>query len=216
MEAALAWCRSEQIDCLYFLADVSNPTASDLAQKHQFRLVDIRLTLSGTAPAQSTVKTPKVVVRPAIEGDIDDLKAIARVSHQDSRFFADQRFPRERCEALYAVWIEKSVRGSADAVLVATVERQARGYAACRILQPTAGQIGLLAVAPNAHRQGIGQTLLAAAMDWFYARGIERVSVVTQGRNIYAQRLYQRAGFLTESIYLWYHAWLNPAQAAGL
>jgi ribosomal protein S18 acetylase RimI-like enzyme len=35
------------------------------------------------------------------------------------------------------------------------------------------------------------------------------VSVVTQGRNVAAQRLYQRAGFVTASTQLWYHRWLD-------
>ena len=33
------------------------------------------------------------------------------------------------------------------------------------------------------------------------------MKVVTQGRNIAGQRLYQRCGFLTRSVELWYHKW---------
>jgi ribosomal protein S18 acetylase RimI-like enzyme len=34
-------------------------------------------------------------------------------------------------------------------------------------------------------------------------------TVVTQGRNIASQRLYQKHGFVTQSIQLWYHRWTS-------
>ena len=47
-----------------------------------------------------------------------------------------------------------------------------------------------------------------------------RITVVTQGRNARAQRLYQRAGFVTESVRLWFHRWFDrrgnpPAYSRG-
>jgi ribosomal protein S18 acetylase RimI-like enzyme len=47
--------------------------------------------------------------------------------------------------------------------------------------------------------------------------GVQRVSVVTQGRNVAAQKLYQSCGFTTCSVQLWYHWWLEAASpgAAG-
>ena len=49
-----------------------------------------------------------------------------------------------------------------------------------------------------------------SALDWFATQGVEKVTVVTQGRNGAAQRLYQRCGFVTGSIHLWYHKWNVP------
>jgi len=37
--------------------------------------------------------------------------------------------------------------------------------------------------------------------------------VVTQGRNLAAQRLYQRNGFVTASLQLWYHRWFPRENA---
>jgi hypothetical protein len=39
------------------------------------------------------------------------------------------------------------------------------------------------------------------------------VKTVTQGRNIPAQRTYQRCGFQTAAVQLWYHRWFDPPSA---
>jgi dTDP-4-amino-4,6-dideoxy-D-galactose acyltransferase len=49
--------------------------------------------------------------------------------------------------------------------------------------------------------------VVRAAQAFFLAQGVTEVTVVTQGRNIEAQRLYQKCGFLSRAIYYWYHKW---------
>ncbi len=51
--------------------------------------------------------------------------------------------------------------------------------------------------------------LIGAADRWFAERNINQISVVVQGRNVKAQRLYQKNNFLTSSVELWYHLWFN-------
>ena len=55
--------------------------------------------------------------------------------------------------------------------------------------------------------QGIGRQLVLYALQWFKERHCTLVKVSTQGRNILAQRVYERAGFLTSNLSLWYHSW---------
>ena len=50
--------------------------------------------------------------------------------------------------------------------------------------------------------RGIGWALVAESLRWFAVHGARQVSVVTQGRNVQAQRLYQHCGFLTRSMQL--------------
>ncbi len=69
------------------------------------------------------------------------------------------------------------------------------------------GRIGLVAVDVRRRGQGLGQKLVGTAQTWFKDHGVRIVRVVTQGRNIASQRLYQRCGFLTHSVGLYYHKW---------
>lgn len=214
MPDMLAWAAQEQIDCLYFLADADCATTSELAAAYGFQMQDIRVTYERALAATANVspQLPQgVQARFAQPEDLAALQAIAETSHTDTRFFFDRRFPRAAVTALYRTWISKSCMGYADAVLVLERDGQAQGYISCHLQGERRGQIGLVGVDARARGQGLGQSLVRAALAWFAAQGAASVSVVTQGRNIAAQRLYQRAGFVTQSLHIWYHKWFEQA-----
>jgi hypothetical protein len=54
--------------------------------------------------------------------------------------------------------------------------------------------------------------MVLAALDWFEMQGAKETTVVTQGRNVAAQRLYQQCGFITKTVQFWFHKWY-PASA---
>ncbi len=51
--------------------------------------------------------------------------------------------------------------------------------------------------------------MLRFAGRWLSDLDFDRVNVVTQGKNIPAQRAYQRCGFITRSVELWFHKWFD-------
>lgn len=201
------WQRSEKVDCLYFLADPNHPDTLKLVEDNHFHLTDLRVTLEYGLP--TALPAMPAQVRMCEPGDRAVLRAIARISHHDSRFYFDDHFPQERCDQLYDTWIDKSCDGYADATLVAEVAGQTAGYITCH-KEEREGSIGLVGVHPDYQGRALGQALVNASLVWFAGQGYEKVSVVTQGRNIRAQRLYQRCGFLCRSIQLWFHWWDEP------
>jgi len=214
VDASLAWCRAERIDCLYLLADLSDAATVRLAEDNGFHLVDVRVTLDTRLGIQHPVPpdSEPESVRPWRASDCSALKAIARTAHVDSRFYTDPFFPSERCADLYETWLIKNCCGGKDTVLAADLRGQPAGYVSCHTDQDR-GEISLLAVAGSAQGCGLGGKLVRAALGWFARNDIDDVRVVTQGRNIRAQRLYQRAGFLTRDVQLWFHRWFTVADA---
>lgn len=214
IEHILSWCDAHTIDCLYFLADASDETTVRLAERNNFCLVDVRVVLARQLDKEISpnIRIPRGRIRPALLDDIPALRPIARISHRDSRFCFDSNFEAERSDHMFEIWIEKSCRGYADAVLVADREGQPIGYVTCKLQEGAEGQIGLCGVTPEAQGHGFGQQLVQESLRWFAGRGVKRVTVVTQGRNSAAQRLYQRCGFITESMQLWYHRWSRPKE----
>ena len=205
LSEAMRWCESEKIECLYFLAESGDRETVRLAEDARFRFVDIRVKLTrelDSAPPVQRAGSVRLFMGP----DLPALKTIARVGHRASRFFSDPRFGADAGERLFDVWIERSCRNPASTVLVAESEGTASGYCAIHV-EDGEGVIGLIAVAPRMQGRGLGRDLIAAASTHFQQQGIQKISVVTQGRNIQGQKLYQRCGFITESVMLWYHKW---------
>jgi dTDP-4-amino-4,6-dideoxy-D-galactose acyltransferase len=214
--ALLDWCRVNQIECLYLLAEAGDATTIQVAEAHGFSLVDMRLTLATPIGQMAAGEPAKGGYRvgAAQSSDVEALAALARISHTDSRFFFDSRFEPDKAAELYAVWIKKSCQNPTGAVLVAREEAGPIGYLALDRTGTNSGQIALVAVAPGNQGRGVGQALLAEGRRWFMEQGLEQIRVVTQGRNVRALRFYERAGFQTEAVQLWYHRWF-PAKAGA-
>jgi len=209
------WCHENRIDCLYFLADASDPATVRVAEDNGFRFLDVRLTLGTTIGEIPSSRLPGGTIRFGKPADANVLRSIASQSHRDSRFYYDPYFSRSQCDALYQTWIEKSLNGYAEAVLVAEYNDELVGYLSCHTHSPGKGEIGLFAVRSKAQGKGLGHGLVSESLRWFSANGRSQVTVVTQGRNVPSQRVYQRCGFQTKLVQLWYHAWFSRDRQTG-
>jgi ribosomal protein S18 acetylase RimI-like enzyme len=217
-EAMFDWCRSHRIDCLYFLGAPNDRETIRHLDAGGFQLVGVRVTLA--RPAGAGRGEVLGGVRCALPGDIPALRAIASSAHRDTRFHADGNFDTTRADDLYATWIEKSVHGYADRVLVAERDNGAVAYLTLHITPPGAGpdasgrtaRIGIFAVDERYRSQRIGRDLLRTAAHTLDTEGVTETSVVTAGRNIAALRLYKSEGFTTTDVALWYHRWFRGSR----
>lgn len=159
---------------------------------------------------RSSAGDERSTLRPATAEDEAPLRELARSNHRITRFYADPRFPDDRCDELYATWISRSLEGWADAVLVAEAEGRSAGYVSLHRLEWGWGSIGLIGVAPDARGGGVGRRLVEGAVAWSREQGLERVTVVTQARNVPALRLFESCGFRMADLGLWFHKWYDP------
>ncbi len=220
---ALTEAREQDVECLYALCGVDDMEAIRALGSAGGRLIDVRMTFERSVDAgqpalearatrsarETRSARDTVATRPSVPADVPALRALAARSHGSSRFYADGRFPAQRCDEMFAMWIEKSCNGWADLVLVDDVDGAPRGYVTGHVRENNRAEIGLVAVDPLAQGHGAGSRLVEAAVDAFRARGLTQVTVVTQGRNLPAQRLYQARGFRTQRVQLWHHIWLD-------
>ena len=206
LEAA---CRDQGIKCLYFLADAGDQSTINTLQTGGFEFVDIRLTLAGNVSEIPKIShSGKVCYRNGRESDLNALLPIAESCFVSSRFFVDRRFGHAKASRMFQIWLEKSLTTEyADAVVVAEMAGRAVGFVTCHLQKTGEANIGLVGLADSARGMGCAGGMLGHAADWLSERGIVGLNVVTQGRNVSAQRLYQRCGMLTRSVELWFHKW---------
>ena len=124
---------------------------------------------------------------------------------------ADPAVPPEKARELFALWLKRSVRHEiADVVFVAAVEGRPVSYISGSLTNGL-GSIGLVGVHEEARKRGIGLAMVRHLLEWFRQRGAAKITVVTQGRNSGSQRVYQRCGFVTQSVRVWFHRWFGQA-----
>jgi dTDP-4-amino-4,6-dideoxy-D-galactose acyltransferase len=196
------WASAHGVACAYLLVPSSEIATAHRTEDGGFRLMDVRVELEADAVASGAD------VRAARDEDVPTLRTIARTNHADTRFYADPRFPRDGCDELYDTWIRRSCEGWADAVFVVDGETAAAGYLSVH-RRDDHGSIGLIGVDSTARGRGLGDALVRGALDWCAAEGLPTCRVVTQGGNVAAQRVFQRCGFRTRSVDLWFHKWFD-------
>ena len=150
-----------------------------------------------------------------IYGDVapnDALYRLALLSGEYSRYRLDSRFPHNSYERLYRCWIEQSVVDNmADKVFVYQVDNHIDGMLTLQRNEEEAG-IGLVAVDTEVQGRGIGSKMIQIVETYLAQNtSVRTLRVATQWKNTKARCLYEKNGFILNSVTKVYHWWLhNP------
>lgn len=212
--ATLEEAAAEGLRCLYFEADSDDPTTVSVVEEHGFHLVDVRVVLEHPfddrpAPVPRYPIPSALVIGPPKKEEMARLQDISAQIGLTSRFHFDLNFGPAESERLYRLWIKNACDGFADVVFIARwqPDGEAAGLISCTVSDGIA-HIQLAGVHLDHRQRGVGTGLVQAALDWAKAQDAAAMQVVTQARNVPAQRLYQQMGFFTRSMTLYYHKWL--------
>jgi len=199
-----AKCRREAVTggiaCVYYLAPAGDPQSWAHAIANGFSPVDVRIEL------ERDDAFPDVPAEIAGEGQIPALQELAADAFAQSRFFADRRFPRQKAQELFSIWIDRGVREPGFFTTIARDGREPAAFVSARV-SGSIGRVELVAVGEAHRSRGLGRAALKSAVAELGRRGAVRVRVTTQAANVPAQRLYQAAGFRTVEVGLWLHGW---------
>lgn len=206
-DRVLEWCQANEIRCLYFAAEGSDAETLQRAYRAGFQFVDVRVDLECNAPAETVNVPADLPVRPAAETDLEALKAIARGAHHDTRFFKDLNFDRSKCPKLYEKWIQRDFECGKILGFFPNNQAEAGGYVTLSKESGEIVRIGLIAVAESLRGRGGGRLLLDAAMRAAAGLGAKKILVATQGTNVAALKLYEKAGFRVCDVKIWFHRW---------
>jgi dTDP-4-amino-4,6-dideoxy-D-galactose acyltransferase len=191
----------ENYDLVYLFTEKIEKEADEELKKKQFFPVDNKIVFAKKVDQQAA---PPENIQ-SYTGELNaSLLDLALLSGHKSRFQKDNRL-NHKFELLYRLWIQKSLTGEmADAVLVTKQGNNIEGFVTVQ-KKELHGQIGLIAVAPEAQGKGIGSKLIQAAESWHSQNNLKTCSVVTQLDNSGACRLYEKSGYSKEKIELVFH-----------
>ena len=201
---------TEKIKLVEYLCNCHDRRSVVLAEKNQFHFTDIRITLEREITVKTQVKLePQFSIYLADPKHINELKLISCNIYKDSRYYFDGKFDTRKISEFYQSWIEKAVLGTFDHECHTMFHNDTPvGFCTIRYYPSNTAQIGLFGISDKYQGKGLALKLIHSVINKLQEKSIKKIYVVTQGRNYAAQRLYQKAGFLTRSTELWYHKWI--------
>lgn len=209
LHSAISLLKKQGVKCVYWPASFENPEVISLAEKHQGKLVDIKVIYARSLEGFSFNYAEKLYIRP-YESSVPDeeLIKLAVSSGLYSRFKTDDRFGKENFEKLYTRWITDSVNKKiAKEVFVSRFQGDLTGLITVAEKNGS-GSIGLVAINEKYRGLGIGNMLMEYALLWFKKNQYNKVEVATQESNKAASALYEKFGFKPEKKFRYFHFWL--------
>jgi dTDP-4-amino-4,6-dideoxy-D-galactose acyltransferase len=209
LAAALAEAWAARLRLVYGICDHADGPSFEVALAAGGRFVDAKriyaLNLAGGAAA-----TEELALAGTDACSRRQLRSLAWQAAEYSRFRLDPALPHGSWRRMYSAWLRNSLDGKiADAVWVERSGEDTVGMVTVAH-RNAHGQIGLLAVDRNSRGRGVGRRLLGAARQSCYAAGCDSLTVVTQGANDAACRLYEAAGYQLAGEQDIFHFWNDP------
>jgi ribosomal protein S18 acetylase RimI-like enzyme len=186
-------------ECLYLFIDSGHLVDIEEAVRNGARLVDLRVELAGRIRPEKDNAAPPT--RRATHADRKRLLLQASELAKESRFAHDARIPDQRVRDMYEIWLDRCL----DEGVIAVPEAREAGFVGA-FRDGDVARIELVYVHAASRGQGLGGALIREAVA---AMAATDASVVTQTRNIAAQRLYQSLGLRSRSTTAVLHLWLD-------
>ncbi len=202
--------KKNKIKLIQYLCNCHDRKSVNLAEQNKFSFKDIRLTFQKDLRDVKSVKNSlNKNFKIAKSIDVNQIYKISDSIYKDSRYYFDQNFDKKKVQEFYNLWLYKAVKNLFDNLcLIYFRKNKPVSFCTLRYINNDEAVIGLFGVSKELNGKGIGTKLINKVVSFLTARGYKKITVVTQGRNLYAQRLYQKAGFLTKGTELWYHKWV--------
>jgi ribosomal protein S18 acetylase RimI-like enzyme len=214
MSLAATEIAQQKIHMLQYLCPCDDIDSIYQAEVEMFHFVDARLTYQKKLVSLDIAPEKKdgIYFGIANESHIPELMIISESLYQDTRYYADQHFPRDKVHVLHKTWLANAVHGKFDHICYCLfIDNNPIGFCSVRYNNQHTATLGLFGIAKEHQRKSLGNYLLQLACADLFSKGYKEILVVTQGKNYGAQRTYQSNGFKSLKVEMWYHKWFSHA-----
>ncbi|TSC96859.1 MAG: putative acetyltransferase [Parcubacteria group bacterium Athens0714_26] len=200
-----------KFDCVYVFVDPNDFNAIDIAAKNNFFLADIQMTYEfHSRPQKIKNAFLESLAYEILDVSSEDhkikIRMLARELSSVSRFSFDPRF-KNLSSKMYEIWADNIMRDK-DGVTILAIDANKKivGFIGSTLKQ-NIGNVGLVWVSEAFRGRGIGAEMSDQIVSLLFDKGAEKITVKTQLRNNFANRLYQKVGFRLKEAKLIYHFW---------
>ena len=171
------------------------------------RFSEKKIIFSKDLSENENISINQILVYDEFKHSLNEIYQLAYESGTYSRFNLDENIQKGIFQKMYDKWVDNSINKSfADELLVYEEESQVMGFITYKITQQNAS-IGLIAVNPTFQRKGIGKKLLNHVESKLFKRGVKKLQIPTQERNILGCSFYKKQGYKIEQITHIKHYW---------
>jgi ribosomal protein S18 acetylase RimI-like enzyme len=139
----------------------------------------------------------ELIVRRALAPDLEVVGEVTVAAYLEfvdgpEDFYLEHLRDAARRDREAELWVAER---ESDGLIVGTVTIAPEGSQWREIARPGEGEFRMLAVAPSARRQGVGQALTQLVVDRFRSLGSDSIVLSTLAQMEGAHRIYRRFGF---------------------
>jgi ribosomal protein S18 acetylase RimI-like enzyme len=140
------------------------------------------------------ISSSEVHIREAVPDDEDQVAEIASTSFDQSRFFQDPQFGKEKARRIKELWVRNFFSGTrGEIMLLAESRGKIVGFLQGLRRSPSEWIIDLIAVDASSRRAGVGCALIDTLKR--HSGAIALIDVGTQLKNNQSLRFYESLGF---------------------
>lgn len=203
-----AWRDGHGLRMLSYRTNHDDLTETMFLESHGFCFVEMVFQVVMTR-INVTSDSEIIMLRFAVESDLDAIQSIAKNAFSTGRFNIDPRLGERLGGLRYAGWILNSFSNPKHQIIKACIDDKIVGFF---IVENTGqGMIywHLTAIAPEWQGQGVGYRVWQAMMIRHHKEGIKEIKTTISARNIAVINLYAKLGFRFESPMMTFH-WIAP------
>jgi hypothetical protein len=209
------WSKQERLDFISARVDVFDLPTAHVLENHDFKYIETTITNSFDLKRLDPTPSEDYVIRLARPEEMDLLIEMSKDGFLTHRFYADTRFPKQKVDEMYRLWVQNSfVNHSIWTTVVLEKEHQVRGFMTYRVEDLTSYfgmnfvKWRMAALEKNERGKGHGVDLFVGAMKYVHGQA----GVVDSGitiRNIHSFNLHTKLNFKLICSSITFHKWFS-------
>jgi len=201
--------KADNIDLIQCCIEKKNKEHTNFLINNGFSYIDDRVEYILEVPQLNNFENSNIKL--ATKSDLNSLLKISNgLFTKDSRYNWNNIIPSSKIDEFYNLWLEKSVKGEFDDFcFIYEKNGEIIGFSTIRKIDDKNISIGLIGVKQENHGQGIAQKLIQQIINYTHNNNFTSINVATEGKNLSAQKFYDKNEFRVNSIKSWYYKICN-------